>query len=82
MFTTDDRAGALVDVLSVFKRAGVNLSHIDKRPSREENWDYTFFVDALGHRKDAKFAEVLGEVRAYCKRIHVLGSYPRSKRVL
>ncbi len=82
MFTTEDRPGALVDVLNVFKRAGINLSHIDKRPNKEENWDYTFFVDALGHRKDLKFAEVLGEARAHCKRINVLGSYPRSKRVL
>ncbi len=82
MFTTEDRAGALVDVLNVFKRAGINLTHIDKRPSREVNWDYTFFVDAVGHRRDLKFAEVLGEVKAHCKRIHVLGSYPRSIRVL
>jgi chorismate mutase/prephenate dehydratase len=82
MFTTEDRPGALVDVLNVFKRMGVNLTHIDKRPSREVNWDYTFFVDAIGHRKDLKFAEVLGEARAHCKRLDVLGSYPRSQRVL
>jgi chorismate mutase/prephenate dehydratase len=82
MFTTDDRPGALVDVLNVFKRAGVNLTHIDKRPSREENWDYTFFVDARGHRRDHQFAEVIGEARAHCKRLHILGSYPCSQRIL
>ncbi|MEZ6094188.1 MAG: prephenate dehydratase [Pirellulaceae bacterium] len=82
MFTTEDRPGALVDVLNVFKRSGINLTHIDKRPSKEENWDYTFFVDAMGHRRDLKFAEVLGEARAHCKRLNVLGSYPISKRVL
>jgi len=82
MFTTDDRPGSLVDVLNVFKRASINLSHIDKRPSKEENWDYTFFVDALGHAKDAKFAEVVGEARAYCKMLTVLGSFPRCKRSL
>ena len=82
MFTTEDRPGSLVDVLNVFKRNGINLSHIDKRPSKIVNWDYTFFVDALGHREDSKFAEVIGEVRAHCKNLQVLGSYPRSKRVL
>ncbi|HMO14298.1 MAG TPA: prephenate dehydratase [Pirellulaceae bacterium] len=82
MFTTDDRPGSLVDVLNVFKRANINLTHIDKRPSREVNWDYTFFIDALGHRKDLRFAEVVGEARAYCKQLVVLGSYPRSTRVL
>lgn len=82
MFTTDDRPGSLVDVLNVFKRSGVNLSHIDKRPSRAVNWDYTFFVDATGHKKDSKFAEVVGEARAHCKMLTVLGSFPRCKRTL
>ena len=82
MFTTDDRPGSLVDVLNVFKRRGINLSHIDKRPSRQENWDYTFFIDAHGHRDDPKIAEVIGEARAHCKLLTVLGSYPRSQQVL
>ncbi len=82
MFTTVDRPGALVDVLSVFHRAGVNLTHIDKRPSGRVNWDYKFFVDASGHRDDAKFAQVIGEARAHCKELTVLGSFPSSQRVL
>ena len=47
MFVTKDRPGALVDVLADFQSSGLNLSHIDKRPSGRENWEYTFFVDVL-----------------------------------
>lgn len=82
MFVTPDRPGALVDVLSVFKRAGVNLTHIDKRPSRRTNWEYTFFIDAEGHRDDPEFAQVIGEARAFCRELTVLGSYPKSQRLL
>ncbi len=82
MFTTPDRPGALVDVLGVFQRAGVNLTHIDKRPSGRVNWEYKFFIDAAGHRDDASFAQVIGEARAHCKELTVLGSYPASQRVL
>jgi chorismate mutase/prephenate dehydratase len=82
MFTTDDRPGALVDVLNVFKSAGINLTHIDKRPNRESNWDYTFFVDALGHRRQPAMAEAIEAARQFCKRLVVLGSYPASQRVL
>lgn len=82
MFTTDHRPGALVDVLSVFKNNDINLTHIEKRPSREVNWDYTFFADLKGHRKDADFARVLGEASAHSKRLTILGSYPASRRVL
>ena len=82
MFTTPDRPGALVDMLSVFHRAGVNLTHIDKRPSGRVNWEYTFFIDAVGHRDDASFEGVIEEARKHCKELTVLGSYPRSRRVL
>ena len=82
MFTTEDRPGSLVDVLNVFKRNSINLTHIDKRPSLEVNWDYTFFIDAIGHRKETKFAEIIGEARAHCKELTVLGSFPRCKRTL
>ena len=82
MFVTEDRPGALVEVLSVFHASGVNLSHLDKRPSGRENWQYTFFADASGHREDAIMKAALGRVAAHCKEMVVLGSYPRSKRIL
>ena len=82
MFTTEDRSGSLVDVLEIFKRNAINLTHLEKRPSREQNWDYTFFVDLIGHREDAWIAQVIGESRAHCKNLTVLGSFPASQRVL
>ena len=82
MFATEDKPGALVEVLQAFNSAGVNLSHIDKRPSGRENWSYTFYIDALGHRDDPKMKEALKIAKGHCKELHVLGSYPRSKRIL
>ncbi|MCC7389517.1 MAG: prephenate dehydratase [Phycisphaerales bacterium] len=82
MFNTVDKPGALVDVLLVFKEAGINLSHIDKRPSGKVNWEYTFFIDLLGHRDDPAVARALREAALHCKELIVLGSYPRSKRIL
>ena len=82
MFNTADKPGALVDVLLVFKAAGINLSHIDKRPSGKTNWEYTFFVDLHGHRDDKAVAKALREATTHCKELIVLGSYPRAKRIL
>ena len=82
MFKTEDRPGALVQVLNLFATAGVNLSHIDKRPSGRNNWEYTFFVDALAHRTDPALAGVIGQMAGPCKEVTVLGSYPRSTRIL
>lgn len=82
MFTTEDRPGALVEVLGVFHAAQINLSHLDKRPSGRENWTYTFFADAAGHEDDPNMKAALARVKAHCKDMVVLGSYPRSRRIL
>ncbi|MBX3403660.1 MAG: bifunctional chorismate mutase/prephenate dehydratase [Phycisphaeraceae bacterium] len=82
MFTAANEPGALVNVLSVFHRAGINLTHIDKRPSGRSNWQYTFFIDAEGHVDEAWFAAAIAQVRGMCREMHVLGSFPRSKRIL
>jgi chorismate mutase/prephenate dehydratase len=82
VFTAADKPGALVRVLSDFDKAGINLSHIDKRPSGRTNWSYTFFLDALGHREDPAMVRAIGRASAHCQELHVLGSYPRSKRIL
>ncbi len=82
MFKTVDKPGALVEVLKVFSDSGINLTHIDKRPSGAVNWDYTFFVDALGHRDEEPMRSAIEAIRAHCKEMTVLGSYPRSTRIL
>ncbi len=82
MFTTVDAPGALVEVLNCFRDAEVNLSHIDKRPSGRENWRYTFFVDALGHRTEDRMQAAIAAARAHCVDLKVLGSYPMAQRVL
>lgn len=81
-FTLADRAGALVDVLESFRREGINLSHIEKRPSGDAHWDYLFFIDALAHEKDEPMQRALSLARTHCTRLEVLGSYPRAERVL
>ncbi|HMN41453.1 MAG TPA: prephenate dehydratase [Phycisphaerales bacterium] len=82
MFTTTNEPGALVNVLSVFQRAGINLSHIDKRPSGRSNWQYTFFIDAEGHIDDPWFGAAVQQARGLARDLHVLGSFPRSRRIL
>jgi len=82
MFATAHKPGALVDVLGVFRDASINLSHIDKRPSGRENWQYTFFIDCDAHTCEAAMAKSIEAARAHCVSLKVLGSYPRAERVL
>ncbi|QDU33842.1 P-protein [Poriferisphaera corsica] len=82
MFTTEHAAGALSDVLNVFRDHGINLTHIDKRPSKRVNWEYYFFIDVQGHIKDDKVTKAIEDAKKHCLQINVLGAYPRARDVL
>ena len=82
LFSTAHKAGALADVLDVFKDGGVNLSNIESRPSRKREWEYYFFADCLGHRSDEKIKTCLDNARKHCLQLSVLGSFPRNTDLL
>jgi len=77
MFTTAHKPGALAEVLDVFKENGINLTDIEKRPSRKVNWEYYFFIDAQGHADDAGMKLAIEQAKKHCLQLTVLGSYPR-----
>jgi chorismate mutase/prephenate dehydratase len=79
MFAMPDHAGALVDVLDIFRAEQINLSMITSRPSRQRNWQYYFFVDAAGHGNDPPLVRALERARAQCPVLRVLGSFPRAR---
>ena len=82
MFTTEHKAGALTAVLDIFRDHGLNLTHIDKRPSKRVNWEYYFFVDLLGHEQDPTVADAIADAAKHCLQLTVLGSFPRAREVL
>jgi len=82
MFSTAHKAGALADVLNVFKQYNVNLTNIESRPSKKREWEYYFFMDFIGHRLDDLVQKALEEARRHCLQLSVLGSFPRATELL
>lgn len=82
LFSTAHKAGALADVLDVFKRYNINLTNIESRPSKKRQWEYYFFVDFIGHRVDKHVQEGLEEARKHCLQLSILGSFPRATELL
>jgi chorismate mutase/prephenate dehydratase len=78
LFSTAHKAGALADVLDVFKQYNINLTNIESRPSRKRQFEYYFFVDFVGHRTDENVQKGLGEARKQCLQLSILGSFPRA----
>jgi chorismate mutase / prephenate dehydratase len=81
VFTTKDERGALVRALSIFDQESINLSRIESRPrSGEEAWQYVFFTDLEGHRKDPSVQRALTKLATVSDMVKVFGSYPKAPR--
>jgi len=82
LFSTAHKAGALADVLDVFKRYDINMTNIESRPSKKRQFEYYFFVDFLGHRTDKNVREGMEEAKKHCLQLSILGSFPRATELL
>ena len=82
LFSTGHKAGALADVLDVFKEYKINLTNIESRPSRKREWEYYFFMDFVGHRTEKHVTKAIEEARKHCLQLSILGSFPRATELL
>ncbi|WFB37041.1 prephenate dehydratase [Kiritimatiellota bacterium B12222] len=75
-FGVRHKTGALFQSLEPLHRAGLNLTKIESRPSKQRAWEYTFFVDLEGHADDPEVRAVLDDLSEHCLEFTILGSYP------
>ena len=71
-------AGVLHTLLQPFAAAGINITRIESRPSRRQNWDYVFFLDLDGHAKEMPLSGALAELEEMSSLFRVLGAYPKA----
>ncbi|KAI1460596.1 PDT-domain-containing protein [Annulohypoxylon moriforme] len=78
-FTVPHRSpGALADVLECFRRARLNLTSIQSRPSLAEPFQYVVFVEFEGHRfrdPEGRVSDVLESVAKVARSSRWLGSW-------
>ncbi len=82
LFSTAHKAGALADVLDVFKNHDINLTNIESRPSKKREREYYFFMDFLGHRTEKRIQQGLEQAKKHCLQLSVLGSFPKANDLL
>lgn len=80
VFSVNHEPGALHNLLGEFAGYGLNLTKIESRPTRRMPWEYNFYLDFEGHRRDDRVQEALAALAPYAIFIKVLGSYPRAGR--
>ncbi|MFK8068446.1 MAG: prephenate dehydratase [Gammaproteobacteria bacterium] len=78
LFSTQNKPGALFHSLAVFDKYQISMAKIESRPSRQEMWDYLFFVDVVGHIESDQISNALRELEDHTSMLKVLGSYPKA----
>ncbi len=68
--------GSLHRCLGVFARAGLNMSKLESRPSRDRAWEYVFWVDLDADADQA--GRVAVELLEDASMVRILGTYPRA----
>ena len=76
LFLQVDRAGTLNMILSEFAYAGINLSMIQSRPTKQALGDYMFFIEFKENVNDLAVQTALNCLRLKLREVKVLGSYP------
>lgn len=76
VLSTQNRPGAVYELLKPLAEAGISMSKFESRPSRTGLWEYVFFIDIEGHADLPPVREALLALRQNSSLFKVLGSYP------
>jgi chorismate mutase / prephenate dehydratase len=79
IFTTSHSPGSLHSALASFARRKINLAKIESHPVKEKLWEYSFFVDMIGHITDKQVKSCLEELKKKTTFLKILGSYPKNE---
>jgi chorismate mutase/prephenate dehydratase len=78
VMSAENKPGAVHALLSPLAENRVSMTRIESRPSRARSalWEYVFFIDIEGHRKDDKVSRALDALKGKTSFLKILGSYP------
>jgi prephenate dehydratase len=78
VFAVRNEPGSLHRALAVIAAAGLNMSKIESRPSRDAAWEYVFWVDLDADVRGAATRMALAELQGVTTMIRILGCYPQA----
>lgn len=76
LFMREDRSGTLNMILSELAYAGINMTMIQSRPTKQQFGDYMFFIEFAQSVNDLPVQTALNCLRMKLREVKVLGSYP------
>ncbi len=77
-FATENKSGALCEILQILQNHEINMSYISSRPSKKGLGEYIFYIDFDGKVTDLKVSKAMFEVLQHTSMFKHLGTYPKA----
>ena len=77
--STKNNAGALHNLLEPLSKHKVSMTRIESRPSKNNNWEYLFYLDLDGHIEDKSLKKANEDIKKQASLYRFLGSYPTAE---
>lgn len=81
VFSTENKSGALCEILQILQKYDINMSHISSRPSKKILGEYTFYIDFEGKITDEKVSKAMFEILQVVRTFKHLGTYPKAREI-
>ena len=75
VFTVQNDAGSLAQILNIIGAHGYNMRTLRSRPMKGLSWKYFFYVEAEGCINNTNGREMIQELSATCAKLRLVGSY-------
>ena len=70
-----DQPGSLMKILKPFSDLKINMTRIETRPSRNNIYLHTFFIDFEGFYEDEKITKLIEILEDLSEELRIIGSY-------
>ena len=75
MINIADEPGSLMSILQPFTELNINMTRIETRPSRNNDYLHTFFIDFEGYYEDEVIIKLLEKLEDMSEELRIIGSY-------
>ena len=75
MINIADKPGSLMSILQPFTELNINMTRIETRPSRNNDYLHTFFIDFEGYYEDEVIIKLLEKLEKMSEELRIIGSY-------